>query len=105
MRKFDNKNRQQFNRGPKRDFKKGGYKGKGRRDEKRGPPPFDVLLRRWKKYVEVNGVIAEVKKREAFVKPSELRQRKINTAKRRVQKQKRLEQAEWERRRQSRNYW
>jgi small subunit ribosomal protein S21 len=60
-------------------------------------------MRRWKKYVEVNGVIAEIKKREFYVKPSELRQRKINTAKRRVQKQKRLEQAEYERRK--RSFW
>lgn len=98
MRKFDRRDRRPFNKN-RRNFK-----GK-RRDDKKGPPPFDVLFRRWKKYVEVNGIIAECKKREHYVKPSELRQRKINSAKRKVLKQKRMEAAMMEQRKRNSQYW
>lgn len=98
MRKFQGRDRRQFNKNKSRH-----YKGKRRKHD--GPPPFDVLLKRWKKYVEVNGIIAEVKRREFYVKPSEVRQRKINASKRRVQKQKRLEAADWERRRRESRIW
>ena len=101
MRKFDNKNRRQFDkRGPRKDFKR-----KGRFQKKDGPPPFDVLLRRYKKYIEVNGIIAECKKREHYVKPSEIRQRKINSAKRKILKQQRMEAAHMEARKRNSNYW
>ncbi len=41
-----------------------------------GPLPFDVMLRQFKKRCERAGIIAEVRKREYYEKPSQRRQRK-----------------------------
>jgi small subunit ribosomal protein S21 len=50
-----------------------------------GPPPFDVLLRQFKKKCEKAGIVAEVRKREYFEKPAQKRQRKKKEAVRREQ--------------------
>ena len=49
-----------------------------------GPPPFDVLMRRFKKKVERDGIIAEVRERRYYEKPSARRQKRINDWKRRI---------------------
>ena len=49
-----------------------------------GPPPFDVLMRRFKKKVERDGIIAEVRERRYYEKPSAKRQKKKNAKKRRI---------------------
>ena len=57
----------------------------GRKPKKpSGPPPFDVLMRRFKKKVERDGIIAEVRERRYYEKPSSKRQKKINAWKRRI---------------------
>lgn len=49
--------------------------------------PFEVALRRFKKLCEKAGILAEVRKREHFVKPSVKRKRKaIASRKRNVTK-------------------
>jgi small subunit ribosomal protein S21 len=69
--------------------------------KKKGPPPFDVLLRQFKKKVERDGIIQECRRREFFVKPSELRQRRKNEAVRKRKRQMEMEKQEWEARRRS----
>ena len=57
----------------------------GRKPKKpSGPPPFDVLFRRFKKKAERDGIVAEVRKRQYYIKPSEKRQQKMNDKKRRI---------------------
>tara|TARA_Y100000768_G_scaffold322216_1_gene258398 strand:+ start:177 stop:449 length:273 start_codon:yes stop_codon:yes gene_type:complete len=68
-----------FNRRPQRQ------KEWGRKPKKpSGPPPFDVLFRRFKKKAERDGIVAEVRKRQYYIKPSEKRQQKMNEWKRKV---------------------
>ena len=68
-----------FNRRPQRQ------KEWGRKPKKpSGPPPFDVLMRRFKKKVERDGIIAEVRERRYYEKPSSKRQKKINAWKRKL---------------------
>ena len=56
------------------------------KNKPKGPPPFDVLLRQFKKKVERAGTIQELRKREFFEKPSQKKQRKKKEAVRREQK-------------------
>ena len=57
----------------------------GRKPKKpSGPPPFDVLMRRFKKKCERSGVVAEVRERKYYKKPSSRRQKKINAWKRKI---------------------
>ena len=57
----------------------------GRKPKKpSGPPPFDVLMRRFKKKCERSGVVAEVRERQFYEKPSSRRQKKINAWKRKI---------------------
>ena len=57
----------------------------GRKPKKpSGPQPFDVLMRRFKKKVERDGIIAEVRERRYYEKPSAKRQKKKNAKKRRI---------------------
>ena len=68
-----------FNRTPQRQ------KEWGRKPKKpSGPPPFDVLMRRFKKKCERDGIVAEVRKRQYYEKPSAKRQKKKNAKKRRI---------------------
>tara|TARA_Y100001937_G_C7097034_1_gene320581 strand:- start:1073 stop:1348 length:276 start_codon:yes stop_codon:yes gene_type:complete len=68
-----------FNRTPQRQ------KEWGRKPKKpSGPPPFDVLMRRFKKKCERDGIVAEVRKRQYYEKPSAKRQKRINDWKRRI---------------------
>lgn len=78
-----------FNRRPQRQ------KEWGRKPKKpSGPPPFDVLMRRFKKKVERDGIIAEVRERRYYEKPSAKRQKRINAWKRKLKIEKlREEQA------------
>ena len=48
-----------------------------------GPPPFDVMLRQFKKKCERKGIVAEVRERQYYEKPAEKRQRKKKEAIRR----------------------
>ena len=57
----------------------------GRKPKKpSGPPPFDVLMRRFKKKCERSGVVAEVRERQYYEKPSSRGQKKINAWKRKI---------------------
>lgn len=47
---------------------------------------FESALKRFKKKVEKEGIIAEVKRHQRYEKPSEKRQRKIAAAKRKQRK-------------------
>ena len=78
-----------FNRRPQRQ------KEWGRKPKKpSGPPPFDVLMRRFKKKEERDGIIAEVRERRYYEKPSAKRQKRINAWKRKLKIEKlREEQA------------
>ena len=49
-----------------------------------GPPPFDVLMRRFKKKCERDGIVAEVRERQYYEKPSARRQKRINAWKRKI---------------------
>ena len=48
-----------------------------------GPPPFDVMLRQFKKKCERKGIVAEVRERQYYEKPADKRQRKKTEAIRR----------------------
>jgi len=77
-----------FNRTPQRQ------KEWGRKPNKpSGPPPFDVLMRRFKKKSERDGIVAEVRKRQYYEKPSAKRQKRINDWKRRIKIEKWREEA------------
>ena len=78
-----------YNRRPQRQ------KEWGRKPKKpSGPPPFDVLMRRFKKKVERDGIIAEVRERRYYEKPSAKRQKRMNAWKRKLKIEKlREEQA------------
>ena len=65
-----------YNRRPQRQ------KEWGRKPRKpSGPPPFDVLMRRFKKKCERDGIVAEVRERQYYEKPSARRQKRINASK------------------------
>tara|TARA_B100000123_G_scaffold201067_1_gene151133 strand:- start:552 stop:827 length:276 start_codon:yes stop_codon:yes gene_type:complete len=68
-----------YNRRPQRS------KEWGRKPKKpSGPPPFDVLMRRFKKKCERSGIVAEVRERQYYEKPSAKRQKRINAWKRKI---------------------
>tara|TARA_B100000508_G_scaffold22761_1_gene15876 strand:+ start:290 stop:565 length:276 start_codon:yes stop_codon:yes gene_type:complete len=68
-----------YNRRPQRQ------KEWGRKPRKpSGPPPFDVLMRRFKKKCERDGIVAEVRERQYYEKPSARRQKRINAWKRKI---------------------
>ena len=48
--------------------------------------PFDIALRRFKRSCEKSGVIAEVRRREFYEKPTSVRKRKAAAAVKRNQK-------------------
>ena len=48
-----------------------------------GPPPFDVLLRQFKKKCERKGIVQEVRDRQYYEKPAQAKQRKMKEAVRR----------------------
>lgn len=52
--------------------------------------PFDAALRRFKKSLEKEGVLSEVKKREHFEKPSVKRKKKALAARKKAAKTARL---------------
>jgi len=60
-----------YNRRPQRS------KEWGRKPKKpSGPPPFDVLMRRFKKKCERSGVVAEVRERQYYEKPNQKKHKK-----------------------------
>ena len=68
-----------YNRRPQRQ------KEWGRKPRKpSGPPPFDFLMRRFKKKCERDGIVAEVRERQYYEKPSARRQKRINAWKRKI---------------------
>ena len=68
-----------YNRRPQRQ------KEWGRKPRKpSGPPPFDVLMRRFKKKCDRDGIVAEVRERQYYEKPSARRQKRINAWKRKI---------------------
>ena len=68
-----------YNRRPQRQ------KEWGRKPRKpSGPPPFDVLMRRFKKKCERDGIVAEVRESQYYEKPSARRQKRINAWKRKI---------------------
>lgn len=46
--------------------------------------PFEKALKRWSKSCEKSGIISDVKKKQRFEKPSEIKKRKMAAAKRKV---------------------
>ena len=81
-----------------------GYQRNKKFQKKNRKPSFDQLLRAFKKKVERDGIIQEVRRRQYYVKPSELRQKKINDKKRKIQLQK-IREAEAEMRRKQTSIW
>jgi small subunit ribosomal protein S21 len=47
---------------------------------------FDYLLKRFKKKCEKAAILSEIKKRQAYEKPSERKKREANTARRKMLK-------------------
>lgn len=54
------------------------------KQEKKPGESIDSLLRKFKKKVKDEGVMQEVKKREFYAKPSELKKEKVRAAQRRT---------------------
>jgi len=48
--------------------------------------PFDVILRRFRRSCEKAGIFTEVRRREAYEKPTSIRKRKAAAARKREQK-------------------
>jgi small subunit ribosomal protein S21 len=48
----------------------------------KGSEPFEKALKRWTKSCEKNGIISDVKKKQRFEKPSEVKKRIKTSAKR-----------------------
>ena len=48
-----------------------------------GPPPFDIMLRQFKKKCERKGIVQEVRDRQYYEKPAQAKQRKMKEAVRR----------------------
>ena len=53
---------------------------------------FDILLKRFKKKCEKAAILSEIKKNQAYEKPSVRRKREANTARRKMLKMQRLMQ-------------
>ena len=55
--------------------------------------PFDVALRRFKRSCEKAGVLSEVRRRQYYEKPTQIRKRKLAAAVKRQQKKRSREQS------------
>ncbi len=53
--------------------------------------PFERAFRRFTKSCEKSGLMAEIRKRQRFEKPSEIKKREENQAERKIRKMRRLE--------------
>ena len=51
--------------------------------------PFEITLKRFKKRCEKAAILSDIKKHQAYEKPSEARKRKDNTARRKMVKMQR----------------
>lgn len=60
--------------------------------------PFDVALRRFKRSCEKAGVLSEVRRRQYYEKPTQVRKRKLAAAVKRQQKKRSREAARMSRR-------
>lgn len=49
--------------------------------------PFEKALKRWSKSCEKSGIISDVKKKQRYEKPSEVKKRKITAARRKAVKE------------------
>ncbi len=60
--------------------------------------PFEFALKKFKKLVERAGILAELRRREHYEKPSEVRKRKILAARKRMMRRLKREQSRerWE---------
>jgi small subunit ribosomal protein S21 len=60
--------------------------------------PFEFALRKFKKLVERAGILAELRRREHYEKPSEVKKRKILAARKRMLRKQRRDQGKdrWE---------
>lgn len=54
---------------------------------RRDNEPFEALMRRFKRAVEKDGILQEVRDREFYVKPSLVKRRKNIAAKKRMQRE------------------
>lgn len=59
--------------------------------------PFEVALRRFKRSCEKAGILTEVRRREYYEKPTQVRKRKRAAAIKRYQKKMARENARWQR--------
>ncbi len=48
--------------------------------------PFDILLKKFKKKCERASILSDIKKHQAYEKPSDMKKRKLNTARRKMLK-------------------
>ena len=89
---------QKFNRNknfkPRRNFKR-----KGRFNKEKRPLTFEQMMRRFKKKVERDGLLKELRKREFYEKPAAKRRRKKAEGRKRWEKKIRTEKAMMESRR------
>jgi small subunit ribosomal protein S21 len=53
--------------------------------------PFERAFRRFTKSCEKSGLMAEIRKRQRFEKPSEIKKREDNQARRKIKKMRHLE--------------
>lgn len=60
--------------------------------------PFEFALRKFKKLVERAGILPELRRREHYEKPSEVKKRKLLAARKRMMRRQRREQGKdrWE---------
>lgn len=95
MRKFDSTNRRSFNsNAPKKDFKSRRFRRPERNNNIQGTvvhlregESSESLIRRFKKIVELSGVMRELKKREHYLSPSQKRKEKRKKALKRARKE------------------
>lgn len=95
MRKFDSSQRKSFNSGDKRNFKPKRFnKRNDRQGGFQGTAVFlregessESLIRRFKKIVELSGVMKELKRREYYLSPSQKKKEKRKKALKRARKE------------------
>lgn len=94
MRKFDPANRKSFNSNGKKDFKHRRFKRQDRQGGNQGTVVYlrdgetsDNLIRRFKKIVELAGIMKELKRREYYLSPSQKKKEKRKKAAKRARKE------------------
>lgn len=94
MRKFDSTNKKSFNGQQKRDYKPRRFRKHEHNNTLQGTVVFlrdgesaESLIKRFKKMVELAGVMRELKKREYYLSPSQKKKDKRKKAAKRARKE------------------